>query len=270
MERSDSSMPPTNMTDNPFRARLACALPLVANITSLSHASLTTPCSSLRSSQIGRDFSSPVDDQALSSVMNDKLIVESSLHDFVVGFIETNELVKQLFDAPDGVTSLCRLIGLPQAARFLVDHSTTASIAKVFKHFQPSPKLQLWFLHLVFVHKTELYMDPGMSHELRQRHVELLVDYQVSYVKKDRHKWSISGDKQSVESFGKFESPLMVLLRVLLANSIGLKSDIRNLLASKVTKSGAYVLPRELGEIGRGAKDGWREATAKALYRLPT
>lgn len=203
--------------------------------------------------KIGRDFCQPQDDSALSAVMNNELIVDSSPSNFFVGFVETHELVQQLYEKPDGVLSFVRHVGLPQAARFFVDHNSAAtSIATLFRNFQPSPKLQLWFLHLMFVHKTDLYIDPGMSRELHQRHIELLVDFQVSYVKKGRHKWSISGDKQSVDSSGKFESPLMVLLRILLANSnaVGVKGgDVRNLLSSKTTKKGDFVLPRELAYV---------------------
>ena len=202
--------------------------------------------------KIGKDFCQPQDDSALSSVMNNELLVDSSPSSFFVGFIETHELVQQLYEKPDGVLSFVRHVGLPQAARFFVDHNSAGSIVTIYQNFEPNPKLQLWFLHLMFVHKTDLYIDPGMSRELHQRHIELLVDFQVSYVKKGRHKWSISGDKQPVESSGKFESPLMVLLRILLANSnsVGVKGgDVRNLLASKTTKKGEFVLPRELAYV---------------------
>lgn len=238
--------------------------------------------------KIGQDFSPPVDEECLSAVMNNNLIVgcNASPYKFVLAFMQANNLNNFIFDVKDGTVNFVRLIGLPQAASFFVEHCGVSNkdskdrrsavpLRKIFDQLESShPKILVWFLHLMFAFKLDIYMDPKESlrsqrsnsrnfrKAMHRRHLELLISFQIQYVKRGKQRWSIAGDKQSQrEGEGKYESPLMALLRVLLTNTnVGDGIDVRDMLSAEKTKQGAFLLPRELAYALQKSGSSWKDS----------
>ncbi|GMH51717.1 hypothetical protein TrST_g11023 [Triparma strigata] len=204
------------------------------------------------------------DNQPEDLIMSNNLkanMSESNMYITFLRYLQINECVEEI--KGDRIMKMIRLVGCDVAGGFFVEHcvsietkaTNTLTVKEVYTSLKDSPSSLLWFLTLIFVHKTELYLPTEKStfiNEMHREHLRLLVEAQSRWVRGRKERWKIAPSVEPPQP-GDFESPLMTFLRTILANDKGggiRSDDARNCIEKERRKSNnAYILPRELAYV---------------------
>ncbi|GMH85853.1 hypothetical protein TrVE_jg3964 [Triparma verrucosa] len=204
------------------------------------------------------------DNQPEDLIMSNNLkanMSESNMYITFLRYLQISECVEEI--KGDRIMKMIRLVGCDVAGGFFVEHcvsietkaTNTLTVKEVYTSLKDSPSSLLWFLTLIFVHKTELYLPTEKStfiNEMHREHLRLLVEAQSRWVRGRKERWKIAPSVEPPQP-GDFESPLMTFLRTILANDKGggiRSDDARNCIEKERRKSNnAYILPRELAYV---------------------
>jgi hypothetical protein len=220
--------------------------------------------------RIGEEFCPRMDDACLRTVMEEPVKFDAksggaSSFNFVLAYIDAHNedsLFELATETESSIVSLIQLVGVRLAGDFLVERcmgmTGERSIQRIYEALRERRVILLWFLHLVFLNKTDMYVRPtstnsNFAFSVHERHLQLLVEFCSTLKRDGRAKWSAGGP---------FESPLMSFLRTMLKQpAVGVRADDARALLSK-DKS----LPRELGFVMEKSEVG--EDDAKTVVNL--